>query len=74
MASDPTPNTGLSGTLKLVAMFAVLALATLAGLLVLEVIPRAAFTELLAKVVLLALIVALAVFAIGMLMRSGRSG
>lgn len=74
MASDPTPNTGLSGTLKLVAMFAVLALATLAGLLVLEVIPRAAFTELLGKTVLLALIAALAVFAIGMLMRSGRGG
>jgi hypothetical protein len=72
MASDPKPNAGLFGTLKLVAMFAVLALATLAGLLVLEVIPRAAFAELLGKTVLLTLIVALAVFAIGMLMRSGR--
>ncbi len=74
MATNPTPNTGLSATLKLIAMFAVLALATLAGLLVLEVIPRAAFTELLGKTVLLTLIVALAVFAIGMLMRIGRGG
>jgi hypothetical protein len=62
---------GLAGTLKLVAVVAVLLLALLAAGFVLDLVPKEAMGEIATKVVLLAAIVAVTAFLIGALV--GRS-
>lgn len=64
MAPDDTPRAGLPGTLKLIATLMVLALAALAGLLVLDVIPRETFRDMAGKLLALAGIAAVAALAI----------
>lgn len=60
---------GLSGTLRIVGVMAVLLLALLGILVVLEVIPRSALSEWATKIALVAMIIALAGGAIGLLSR-----
>ncbi|HET9464287.1 MAG TPA: hypothetical protein VFO71_02055 [Gemmatimonadales bacterium] len=70
---EPGPTSaGLAGVLRLTAGFAVLALALLAGLVVLDVLPRDQVAPVGRRIVLLALIVALASAAIAGLAGSGR--
>jgi hypothetical protein len=57
-------SAGLPGVLRLIAGFAVLALAVLAGLVVLEVVPREQLTSVGTRIGLLFVIVALASAAI----------
>jgi hypothetical protein len=68
---EPSPS-GLAGSLKVIAGLAVMALAVLAALFVLEVIPHSIFQELLGKVMLLLLIAALAAAALWVLTRTGQ--
>ena len=70
---EPGPSSaGLPGVLRLIAGLAVLALAVLAGLVVLDVLPRDQLAPIGRRVLLLALIVALASAAIAGLAASGR--
>jgi uncharacterized membrane protein YdfJ with MMPL/SSD domain len=70
---EPTPAGGaISGSLKVIAALAVLALATLAGLLVLNVIEQDMFQNLATKIGLLLLIAAAASVALGVLSKSRR--
>jgi hypothetical protein len=64
-----TPS-GLTGTLKLLGIVALVLLAGLAILLVLDVIPREAFEDLAVKIALVTGIVGAATCAIGLLIRS----
>lgn len=64
MGSDDTPRAGLPGTLKLIATLMVLALAALASLLVLDVIPRETFRDMAGKLLALAGIAVVAALAI----------
>jgi hypothetical protein len=68
MKGDPLPqeanSAGLSGVLRLTAGLAVLALAVLAGLVVLDVMPRDQLAPVGRRIVLLTVIVALASAAI----------
>jgi len=57
------------GTARLLGMLAILTLAALGVLVVLEVIPRSAFAEVAGKTAMIAGICALSVFAIGLLSR-----
>jgi len=66
-----TERSGLAGTLKLIAVVAVLLLALLAAGFVLDLVPKEAMGEIATKVVLLAAIVAITAFLIGALV--GRS-
>lgn len=59
----------LSGTARLLASLTIVALALVAVLVVLEVIPRSAFAEVAAKTGIIAAILAAAVVAIGFLAR-----
>lgn len=68
----PTERSGLAGTLKLIAVVAVLLLALLAAGFVLELVPKEALAEAATKVILVLAIVAIAVFLIGALV--GRRG
>ena len=70
--SDPAPTGGISGSLKIIAALAVLALATLAALLVTNVIDQADFQNIAVKVGLLLLILAAATIALGALSKSRR--
>lgn len=76
MAERPQDATehrsGLAGTLKFIAVVAVLLLALLAGGFVLDLIPRDAMGDLITKVVLIAGIVAVTAFLIGALVGRGR--
>lgn len=76
MKPDPIPpvsgSAGLSGVLRLTAGLAVLALAVLAGLVVLDVVPSEQLAPVGRRIVLLTVIVALASAAIAGLAGSGR--
>lgn len=68
--SDPTSSGGgLTGSIKVIAAFAVLILAGLASLLVLDVIPQDLFKAALGKVLLLCLIGVATVAALWILVR-----
>lgn len=70
---DPTSNrSGLAGTLKFIAVVAVLLLALLAAGFVLDLVPREVIGDLATKVVLLAGIVAATAFLIGTLIGRGK--
>lgn len=70
---DPAANrSGLAGTLKFIAVVAVLLLALLAAGFVLDLVPREVIGDLATKVVLLAGIVALTAFLIGALIGRGK--
>lgn len=71
----PGPSSaGLPGVLRLTAGLAVIALAILAALVVLEVLPREQLAPYGRRILLLALIVVLASMGIGGLVRWGRRG
>ena len=78
MKSDPIEpgpsSAGLPGVLRLTAGLAVIALAVLAALVVLEVLPREHLAAYGTRILLLALIVALASIGIAGLVRWGRRG
>lgn len=78
MKPDPieqgSASAGFPGFLRLTAGLAVLALAVLASLVVLDVIPREQVAPYGRRILLLALIVALSGAAIAGLLRSGRRG
>jgi hypothetical protein len=67
-------SAGLPGVLRLTAGLAVLALAGLAGLVVLDVLPREQLAPVGRRILLLALIVALTSAAIAGLAGAGRKG
>ena len=70
---EPGPSSaGLPGVLRLTAGLAILALAVLAALVVLDAVPREQLTHYGTRILLLALIVALAAVGIGGLVRWGR--
>lgn len=72
---EPGPSSaGLPGMLRLTAGMAVVALAILAALVVLEVLPREQLAPYGTRILLLALIVALASIGIAGLVRWGRRG
>lgn len=76
MKPDPIPpaagSAGLSGVLRLTAGLAVLALAVLSGLVVLEVVPREQLAPVGRRILMLSVIVALASAAIAGLAGGGR--
>jgi hypothetical protein len=76
MKSDPiepgTGSAGLPGILRLTAGLAILALAALAALVVLDVVPREQMAPYGRRILLLALIAALASLGIGGLVHWGR--
>jgi hypothetical protein len=78
MKPDPIPpvsgSAGLAGVLRLTAGLAVLALAVLAGLVVLEVVPREQLASVGRRILLLTLIVVLASAAIAGLSGPRRKG
>jgi hypothetical protein len=78
MKSDPIEpgpsSAGLPGVLRLTAGLAVIALAILAALVVLEVLPREHLAAYGTRILLLALIVGLASIGIAGLVRWGRRG
>jgi multisubunit Na+/H+ antiporter MnhB subunit len=67
-------SAGLPGVLRLTAGLAIIALAILAALAVLDVLPREQITSYGRRVLLLALIAGLAAAGIAGLVRWGRSG
>jgi hypothetical protein len=70
---EPGPSSaGLPGVLRLTAGLAILALAVLAALVVLDVVPRDQLAPYGRRILLLALIVALASVGIGGLVHWGR--
>jgi multisubunit Na+/H+ antiporter MnhB subunit len=68
------PSAGLPGVLRLTAGLAVIALAVLAALVVLEVLPSEQLARYGTRILLLALIVGLASLGIAGLVRWGRRG
>jgi len=77
MKGDPIEghsSAGLSGVLRLTAGLAIIALALLAALAVLDVLPREQLTSYGRRILLLALIVALAAAGIAGLVHWGRRG
>jgi len=77
MKGDPIEghsSAGLSGVLRLTAGLAIIALAVLAALAVLDVLPREQLTSYGRRILLLALIVALAAAGIAGLVHWGRRG
>ena len=70
-ASD---SAGLPGVLRLTAGLAIVGLATLAALVVLEIVPREQIAPYGRRIILLTLIVGLAATGIGGLVRWGRRG
>jgi hypothetical protein len=76
MKSDPIEpgpsSAGLPGVLRLTAALAILALAVLAGLVVLDVVPRDQLAPYGRRILLLALIAALASLGIAGLVHWGR--
>lgn len=72
---EPGPSSaGLPGLLRLTAGLAIISLAVLAALAVLDVLPRDQIARYGTRILLLALIVALASFGIAGLVRWGRRG
>jgi hypothetical protein len=67
-------GSGVGGTLKLVALSAVIALAVLGCLVVLEILPQSAFAAVSVKVLSLAAIAGFTSVAVWGLMRAGRRG
>lgn len=65
--ATPESRSGLAGTLKLIAVVAVLLLALLAAGFVLDLVPKEAIAEVATKVVLVLVIAAVAAFLIGAL-------
>jgi hypothetical protein len=65
-------SAGLPGVLRLTAGLAVLALAVLSGLVVLDVLPREQLATIGRRILLLSLIIALASAAIAVLVGGGR--
>ena len=77
MKGDPIEghsSAGLPGVLRLTAGLAIIALAVLAALAVLDVLPREQLTSYGRRILLLALIVALAAAGIAGLVHWGRRG
>ena len=78
MRGDPVEpvhsNAGLAGVLRLTAGLAIIALAVLAALVVLDVLPREQVTSYGRRILLLALIVALAAAGIAGLVHWGQRG
>ena len=77
MKGDPIEghsSAGLSGVLRLTAGLAIIALALLAALAVLDVLPREQLTSYGRRILLLALIVALSAAGIAGLVHWGRRG
>jgi len=73
MSNDPEQRTGgLGGTVRLIPVFAILALALLAALVVLDVIPREQLAEWGTKIGLLAAIAVAAVVGIAAMMGGRR--
>ena len=76
MTQDPaqtgTNRSGLGGVLKLTAIIAMVLLALLGVLVVLDVIPRDSLGELATKILLVACIFGLASAALAFLMHSGK--
>ncbi|HEY0351922.1 MAG TPA: hypothetical protein VGC48_07355 [Gemmatimonadales bacterium] len=76
MKSDPIEpgpsSAGLPGVLRLTAGLAIVALAVLAGLVVLDVVPRDQLAPYGRRILLLAVIAALASFGIGGLVHWGK--
>jgi hypothetical protein len=70
--SRSSQSAGLPGVLRLTAGLAVLALAVLCGLVVLDVLPREQLATIGRRILLLSLIVALASTAIAVLAGGGR--
>ena len=68
-ANQPAPGGGLGGTLRVVAGLCVVLLAGIGALVVLEVIPRSAFSEMAGKVAAVGGITVVAALAIGLLSR-----
>jgi hypothetical protein len=68
-SSPETPSRGLSGSLRVLGALCVIALAVLGVLVVLEVIPRSAFTDVGAKIVAVAAIAVVTTLALGLLAR-----
>ena len=71
-SETPSRGSGLAGSLKVIAAMAILALALLGALLVLEVIPQSMFQELLGKTMLLVLIAACTTAALWVVVRPGK--
>jgi hypothetical protein len=72
---DPvSESAGLPGVLRLTAGLAIVALATLAALVVLEIVPLQQIAPYGRRIILLTLIVGLAATGIGALVRWGRRG
>jgi hypothetical protein len=69
--NQETKGSGLAGSLKVIVGLCVLALALLAILLVLEVIPQSMFQEVITKVLLVAGIAAVASVALWVVMKIG---
>lgn len=69
---QPGPSSGLSGILRLTAGLAIIALAVLAALVVIEVVPREQLTRYGTRILLLALIAILASVGIAGLVGRGR--
>jgi uncharacterized membrane protein len=67
--NEPHPAVGFSGVLRAIGVLAVLILALVASLVVLDFIPREALQEWLTKFGLIALIVVAAAVALMMLMK-----
>jgi|GEM_PF-4482296 len=65
-------SSGLAGSLKVIAGMAIVALAGLASLFVLDVIPHSMFNELAGKILLLVLVIALATAALWVVVRLGK--
>jgi hypothetical protein len=74
MNSEDTPPSGLSGTLKLIAILFILVLATLAVLMVLDVLPRSIFSDTAGKLIALAGIAAVTSVAIWAVAGRARDG
>jgi hypothetical protein len=73
-SQDPQPGAGLGGTLKFIGVLAILLLAMVGILFALDLMPREALSEAAGKALLVLVIVAIAVVAIGLLMGRRRAG
>lgn len=69
---SPTPAAGLGNVYRFIGVGAVLALALLGSLVVLEIIPADAFGRASSKVLGVAVVIALASTAVAFLMRAGK--
>ncbi len=68
-SEKPSEIRAQGGVLRALAMLAILALAIITILVVLDVIPRSAFAEMATKTALIAGVIAISAFVIGLLAR-----